>query len=126
MVGICSALTDCSLPLEGDVCGCDGQIYEGKCEALAAGVDAAKPDACTTPAGYFPCMDATFCDSASEYCHANVGFDYGIGCQPLPQACDPAEGGVLDCSCIDATFCDLSSCEITPEGGLSIVCTTAA
>jgi hypothetical protein len=123
--GICHAADACASTYQGAVCGCDDQIYADACAAQAAGVDAALNTACPTPAGFFPCLARQYCHAATEMCRENVGFALSPGCEPLPAACDPAQGGLLDCSCV-AALCDVDMCTVTPEGGLSIICHTDA
>jgi hypothetical protein len=87
------------------VCGCDGQIYAGVCEAAKAGVDVSSNANCAAPTNMFRC-GWSYCRHKEEYCYAQVGGAVtnpgSYVCTPLPAAC----AGSPSCACVPgASMC---------------------
>ena len=84
------------------VCGCDGQTYSNRCNALAAGVSVDYQGACAAPApsvcgtrGGVQCGPDEFCDySPASQCGAN---DLGGACVARPDACIQLYDPVCGC-----------------------------
>ena len=102
------------------VCACDGQVYDNRCFAAAAGVDQADAGGCEPPDGLFPC-GASFC-GAGTYCQVQVsdvvGFPDGFSCLPVPGDC----GDTPSCDCLANEPCFEFECEAVDGGGLKITC----
>ncbi len=101
----------------GPVCGCDGQVYDSDCDAYAAGVDTAAEVSCPPPQDHFRC-GWFFCEVGVEFCVHVHGLVTDWRCDSLPPECDPDDGGVLDCSCIDMGC----SCDQSPSGDITMTC----
>ena len=84
------------------VCGCDGQTYDNKCFAAAAGVNVDHDGPCAQVCGgiaHIPCEDPDeFCKTAPGECCC----DFQGVCTPIPDGC----GGVYDpvCGCDGVTY----------------------
>ncbi|MBI4950768.1 MAG: hypothetical protein HY908_01935 [Myxococcales bacterium] len=107
----------------GEVYG-TGPLYCGdaetcfSCAADWGGPDYSCRDTPTPTADEFACFFGV-CTTASEYCVLNpspwCGGDFGQSCEPFPASC----GVAPDCACLEALLC-VSSCEVSPEGGLIV------
>lgn len=115
----------------GAVCGCDGVIYDNRCEAYRAHVALDRVSECEQPAGTIACVDR-YCDAGTESCQVvnesrcdgaclalcpgRHTVTYGA-CVPALPTCDAAE-----CEC---STC-LSPAAACTEGddGITIVCSS--
>ena len=103
------------------VCGCDGNVYDGECEANSAGVDVSLLGGCTAPLDTFPC-GFRFCAANTQYCRLQIsdvaGFPDEYECIDVPAAC----GATPDCACLSNESCG-DMCEVRPgDGSLLLTC----
>ena len=103
------------------VCGCDGNVYDGECEANNAGVDVNIFGGCTPPLDTFAC-GFRFCAANTQYCRRQVsdvvGYPDEYDCVDIPAAC----GGSPDCACLANENCG-DMCEVRPaDGSLLLTC----
>jgi hypothetical protein len=109
---LCEPESECGNPSicasfeQTPVCGCDGNLYDTRCDAHRVGFDVG--DVCgaeLTPAGHFPC--GPFYCVAGEYCAFYDNNDSGIEekngyrCEAIPEACDGISEEEALCQCIE-------------------------
>ncbi len=103
------------------VCGCDGQVYDNRCFAAAAGVDASAAGGCEPPdggsfaCGQFFCTVGSYCSVATNDV---AGEPHFYACLPLPAACEDAP----TCECLGNEPCYEFGCETVDDVGLQITC----
>lgn len=103
------------------VCGCDGMVYDGECEAFSAETDVSIYGGCTAPLDTFAC-GFRFCAANTQYCRRQVsdvgGFPDVFECVDIPASCT----GMPDCACLAAESCG-DMCEVRPvDGSLLLTC----
>ncbi len=109
-----------TIPFEGKVCGCDGQVYDDHCAAQKAGVDSSLLGGCTAPPDTYRCGDL-FCDLGTTYCRKVTsdvgGYADSFSCQPLPPAC----AATASCLCLQTEPCS-AACAKGTDGGFTLTC----
>jgi hypothetical protein len=101
------------------VCGCNGVVYDGECEANGA-VDINDLGTCTPPSGTFACGHL-FCMHGAEYCEKMVGGAVtnpgSYACHPLPAGCN----GTASCACVTASS-QCGNCTTNASGDVATAC----
>lgn len=112
------------------MCGCDGVVYDDRCDAYSARVSIANVSECEQPAGTIACFDR-YCDASRESCQVVNDSRCDGGCFAL---C-PGRHTVTYGACVPAlTSCDGAECDCPTcfppavscsEGadGFTLVCT---
>ncbi len=101
--GLCVPVLQGCPEIFDPVCGCDGQTYGNRCEAVVAGVQVDHPGPCGQICGGIagiPCEDRnTFCQFPPGTCDVvdNLG-----ECVPIPEACPAIYDPV--CGCDGVTY----------------------
>lgn len=102
-------------------CACDGKIYNGACDASAAGFDLNAHGTCDVPATKFAC-GYQICDLATQYCERQPhlgGAAETFTCVPL--SCT----GTPTCACLAKERCG-NACTGDAKVGLTLTCSPSA
>lgn len=99
----CQRIEEVCSPRAGPVCGCDGQSYPSRCEAIALGVTVRAEGSCAPIGTEVPC--ASFAGAScgpDAYCRFALGAYCGAAgvlgtCEPRPLGCDDSIRAVCGC-----------------------------
>jgi hypothetical protein len=117
--GYCQSLADADewqCDDEAPSCGCDGNLYDSYCAAVAAGVspNAAPTSDCTSEP--LPCGEGVAC-YPSDYCMLwNDGSSVSASCDAFDGGCAQPS---CDCISYNEAACD---CELLPSGLITLTC----
>lgn len=99
----CERIEDICPSRAAPVCGCDGQSYASRCEAVALGVSLRSSGTCVAPEDVVQCASFGGASCGPDaYCRFALGAFCGnadvLGtCEPRPQGCDGS--GRVVCGC---------------------------
>jgi hypothetical protein len=99
----CARIEDLCPSRAAPVCGCDGQTYGSRCEAVALGVTVRTEGSCVPPESAVQCASFAGASCGQErYCRFALGAFCGNGgvlgtCEPRPERCD--DFGATVCGC---------------------------
>ncbi|TMQ03597.1 MAG: hypothetical protein E6J90_53160 [Deltaproteobacteria bacterium] len=112
-----SVAGDMPLVVGPPICGCDGKVHTGMCEAYHDGVDLDAHGTCDLLAGRLAC-GYTQCDLASQYCQREPqpGGPDAFTCMPLGSC-----SATPTCTCLKSQPCG-SSCMGDSKVGLTLTC----
>lgn len=127
-LGTCVALPEACEGEPQPVCGCDGNLYESRCDAARAGVGTQGATDCEPPPGWFGC-GFDFCEIGAQYCEHTIGHGgpetwvcRALNCPPGTEGCacitDPSP-------CGEPEYFPGQFCGPTPDGGSELTCLPA-
>jgi hypothetical protein len=115
--GTCKPRPDvCPQVVGPPICGCDGKVYSGECEAYNNGADLNANGGCDLPAGRFACGYVQ-CNLANQYCLRQAQRDAPEIFLCVPLSCS----GMPSCDCLKDQLCG-DQCTGDSSVGLTLTC----